>query len=378
MNLPAIKRTSRLLIFVFILLVQVSCSATESLVKEITFESEGVNLSGTICIPEKPSATIVFVHGSGPQTKNLMLAQRFVQNGIAAFVYDKRGIGKSGGKFSDNYEELTQSQIKLLANDASNVIDAIGNIDKLNDIPMGLVGISQAGWIVPIAAHVNNNISFIGLWSGPVCSILEEDIYSSYTHDQEFEPIPPYHEAKEFSKPNYQDKGIINNNISSITYLKELSIPGLWIFGANDGSIPVDLSIENLNKLRIYEQKNFEYILFSGEGHNNIENTLATMVDWIKSRAINSQNKSNYLKSYDKLIGLYRTKSTTAPPELNIKLIDQELYVEFGNQSIKLNQIDENRFLLFIEGDGYHVIRFDSTNKQITIDDFDSYNKINN
>lgn len=307
-----------------------------------------------------------------------MLARRFAQNGIAAFVYDKRGIGKSGGKFSDNYEELTQTQIKLLAKDASNAVDAISNIDKLKDMPIGLVGISQAGWIIPIAAHGNSNISFIGLWSGPVCSVLEEDIYSSYTHDQEFEPIPPYHEAKEFSETNYQDKGIINNNISSITYLKELSIPGLWIFGANDGSIPVDLSIENLIKLRIVEQKNFEYILFSGEGHNNIENTLATMLDWIKSRAINSKKKFNHLNSYDKLIGLYRTKSITAPSELNIKLIDEELFVVFGNERIKLNQIDERRFLLFIEGDGYHVIRFDISNKQMTIDDFDRYTKMKN
>lgn len=378
MNSPEMKKTTRLLILLFILLVQISCSDTGSLEKEITFESEGVYLSGTLCIPEEPFAAVVYVHGSGSQTRNIMLARNFARNGIAAFVYDKRGIGKSGGKFLGNYDELTRLRIELLAKDASAAVNAIVKIDKIKDLPVGLVGISQAGWIIPIAAYNNSCLSFIGLWSGPVCSILEEDIYSSYTHDQKFEPIPSYKEAKEFSKTYYQEKGITENSINSISYLKELSIPGLWIFGANDGSIPVDLSIENLKKLRIDKQKNFDYIIFSGEGHNNIETTLVTMVNWIKTSAINNEKKSNDSNFYDKIIGLYRIDSSTAPPELFIKDIDGQLFVELGNERFKLNHIEKYRYLLFIEGDGYHVIRFDISNEQLIIDDFDRYTKKNN
>jgi pimeloyl-ACP methyl ester carboxylesterase len=377
MNAHGLIRTLRLLIFIFILLVQISCSATGAIEKEITFESEGVKLTGTICIPDEPYAVVVYVHGSGPQTRNIMLARSFAQNGIAALVYDKRGTGKSGGKFLDNYDELTQPRIELLAKDASAAVSEIIKIDKIKDLPVGLVGISQAGWIIPIAANENSNISFIGLWSGPVCSILEEDIYSTFTHNQEFEPIPPFKDAKEFSKTYYQNNGITENSINSKNYLIKLKIPGLWIFGANDGSIPVDLSIENLKQLRIDGQKNLDYIIFSGKGHNNIEPTFAYMVDWIKTSAIISDKKFRNPSSYDNLIGLYRTNSSTAPPELFINMIEGRLFVEIGNEKIKLNQIEENRFLFFVE-DGYHVIRFDISNKQMTIDDFDKYTKVNN
>ena len=58
-------------------------------------------------------------------------------------------------------------------------------------------------------------------------------------------------------------------------------IPGLWIFGENDGSVPIDLSIRRLKK-QMYLGHEYDYVLFSGLGHNNMSETFATAVDWIK------------------------------------------------------------------------------------------------
>jgi hypothetical protein len=66
--------------------------------------------------------------------------------------------------------------------------------------------------------------------------------------------------------------------------LKELAIPGLWIFSDNDGSIPVDLSIERLKGLMKGGRK-FEYVLFSGLGHNNMEETFHVATYWIRQRS---------------------------------------------------------------------------------------------
>jgi predicted esterase len=63
--------------------------------------------------------------------------------------------------------------------------------------------------------------------------------------------------------------------------LKTLSIPGLWLFSDNDGSIPVDLSIERLQVLRRAGHR-FDYVLFSGLGHNNMDRTFAAAIDWMK------------------------------------------------------------------------------------------------
>jgi hypothetical protein len=162
-----------------------------------------------------------------------------------------------------------------------------------------------------------------------------------------------------------------------MTLLKELSLPGLWIFGANDGSIPVDISVENLKKLRIDGHKYYDYILFSVVVHNNIETTFTSMVDWIINCAIKYEKETYNSTSSNKLIGLYRTENSTAPPELFIKEIEGTLFVELGNERFKLNHLEKNRYLLFIEGDGYHVIRFDVSNEQMIIDEFDIYSKVN-
>jgi pimeloyl-ACP methyl ester carboxylesterase len=62
--------------------------------------------------------------------------------------------------------------------------------------------------------------------------------------------------------------------------LKKLKIPGIWIFGTEDGSVPVDLSISRLNVLRKSGHK-YDYVLFSGLGHNNMLETFSTATDWI-------------------------------------------------------------------------------------------------
>ena len=47
--------------------------------------------------------------------------------------------------------------------------------------PIGFAGISQAGWIAPLAAERSDLAKFLVLWSGPVCKVSEEDIFSIYT-----------------------------------------------------------------------------------------------------------------------------------------------------------------------------------------------------
>lgn len=78
--------------------------AVEPRVEDVGFTSHGAVLSGSIAWPAEapPVAAVVFVHGSGPQARDLGLARRFAQHGIAVLVYDKRGVGRSGGATRGN------------------------------------------------------------------------------------------------------------------------------------------------------------------------------------------------------------------------------------------------------------------------------------
>jgi len=251
--------------------------------QDLEFMSHGVTLSGSIVIPQGQPvrAAVVFIHGSGKQTRNLALATRFADAGVAALVYDKRGAGKSGGEY-EGQQGVSEQNISLLADDAAAALEALARLPSLKGIPLGLAGISQAGWIAPLAAKRSNGAArFLVLWSGPVCKVSEEDIYSIYTRDTDARIAPAYQQALSARKEKYIWPDFLGVDTDSAATLDGLSVPALWIFSDNDTSIPVVLSIERLKILQAGGHR-FEYVLFSGLGHNNMDGTFSTATDWIR------------------------------------------------------------------------------------------------
>lgn len=255
--------------------------AEEYTVEEIKLTSHSDQLSGSIVFPKDNNfhSAIVFVHGSGKQTRNLPLAKYFASLGIAALVYDKRGAGKSGGTYEGN-QSVSEKNISLLADDAISALRYLRNHPKAKQKLVGLTGISQAGWIVPLAAEKSQAADFLVLWSGPVCTVSEEDIYSRYTADLDSARAPSFNEALKSRKQKYVWPNFLGKDTDPTESLVNLRIPGLWVFGLKDGSIPVDLSIQRLDKL-ITKGHEYEYAIFSNSGHDNISETFVTVTDWI-------------------------------------------------------------------------------------------------
>jgi pimeloyl-ACP methyl ester carboxylesterase len=280
----SIRRTGWLFLLALLapVLARPANSGENHRVEEIEFVSHGVKLAGSIVFPEsgKVHSAVVFVHGSGEQTRNMFWAERFATEGIVALVYDKRGVGKSGGEY-ESEQSVSEKNISLLADDAISALKALASHPSLQGIPVGIAGISQAGWIAPLAAERSRLAKFIVLWSGPVCKVSEEDIFSKYTSDAEGQIVPSYEQALESRKEPYVWPDFLGKDTDPSESLGKLSVPGLWIFSDNDGSIPVDLSISRLQALRRMGRR-YDYVLFSGLGHNNMEGSFATATDWIR------------------------------------------------------------------------------------------------
>ena len=268
-------------LFVLMLLVSLRADASSLAVEDITFASHGVKLSASVVFPgnHKAHAAVVFVHGSGRQVRNMRLAERFASQGIAILVYDKRGAGKSGGEYEEK-QSVSGQNIELLADDAVAALNALRQHPRTKGLPIGLAGISQAGWIVPLAAEKSRSVDFMVLWSGPVCKVSEEDIFSKHTGDVDAKTVPSYLEALNARKQPYIWPAFLGKDTDPSESLAKLNVPGLWIFGARDGSIPVDLSVQRLKKLSDNGRK-YDYVVFSSQGHNNMSETLATAIDWI-------------------------------------------------------------------------------------------------
>jgi pimeloyl-ACP methyl ester carboxylesterase len=267
--------------FLLVLLLLCSRGAFGHEVEHIEFTSHADQLSGSIVFPVgEIHAAVVFVHGSGKQERNLPLAERFASDGIAALVYDKRGVGRSGGDYESN-QSVSEKNIELLADDSIAALKFLRGHQRTRDLPVGLAGISQAGWIIPLAAERSGLADFLILWSGPVCKVSEEDIFSKYTTDLDGNRVPSYREALESRTEEYVWPAFLGKDSDPSDSLSTLRIPGLWIFGENDGSVPVDLSIRRLKRLQ-HSGHRYDYALFSGLGHNNMPETFPTAMAWIK------------------------------------------------------------------------------------------------
>lgn len=249
--------------------------------EEVQFTSHDVTLSGSIVFPAGDiRAGVVFVHGSGKQERSLYWAEKFARDGIAALVYDKRGVGKSGGDYEQN-QNVSEKNLSLLADDALAGVKALSEHPRLKGVRLGLAGISQAGWIAPITAQRSQQVQFLVMWSGPVCKVSEEDIYSKFTSDADGDYAPPYTDALRARTTEYRWPDFLGKDTDSSENLAALKVPGFWIFSDNDRSIPVDLSLDHLKRLRKAGHR-YDYVLFSGLGHNNMDHTFNVATDWIK------------------------------------------------------------------------------------------------
>ncbi|WP_235016407.1 S9 family peptidase [Aquimarina sp. AU474] len=258
--------------------------------ENVTFESEGVKLAGTIYSPSHPRSAVVIVHGSDQVPRMKKFAELLAENDILVLTYDKRGVGESGGVYAGpevGTNNISVENLNLLAKDASSAVNVVHN--KRKDLPIGLIGASQAGWIIPIVASENPLVEFMVLLSCPTITTLEQLRFQFYTNGRtDFWDNHTEKDAREHTKNDpdkYQFEATDPKEI-----LKTLSIPGLWIFGEKDIQIPVKMCIEQLNTLKL-ENKPFEYVLFPSLGHNtNKTEPIKISVNWIKRKSLEIKN----------------------------------------------------------------------------------------
>lgn len=267
--------------------------STEFTIQDVKFESQGITLAGSILKPKKPFAAVVIVHGSDPVKREMEFAKRLAKEGIAVLTYDKRGVGESGGVYvgpSVGTNNIDTTNLNLLSSDANAAVNTFRNYLKDKKTPIGLVGFSQAGWIIPIAANKNPQIEFMVLFSCPTITTLEQLRFQFYTNgNNNFWENHTESDAREHTK-NDPDKYQFVATDPKIS-LNTLSIPGLWLFGEKDIQIPVKLCIEQLNTFKV-QGKPFEYTLFSTLGHNTSSSDIKVPFDisiqWIKQKTLNN------------------------------------------------------------------------------------------
>ena len=274
----------------------------------VHFTSGALTLAGTLVLPEgsPPHPAVVLFHGSGPQKRNLFTARWFAADGIAALAYDKRGVGESSGDFR-------KVPFMELCDDGLAAIKYLKSRKEIDARRIGVWGLSQGGWLGPLAASRSADIAFVIAVSGPgvspgeqmivyyanelraqgvaegdvrEASAVRRDIWSYMESGQGYEKTkaeldrarakPWYEQAKaqlddsfgplptpaELSKPVgrsglwFKQEAVYD----PVPALRALRVPALFLFGDKDQLIPVDESVAVIQRV-LAEDKHRDFTI---------------------------------------------------------------------------------------------------------------------
>jgi uncharacterized protein len=277
-----------------------------------TFQSGGVKLVGRLIMPHGNGKVpvVVLIHGSEHSSgiDTLFLQSIFPAQGIGAFVYDKRGTGRSGGVYTQDYN--------MLASDAVNAMNEARRLTGARLERIGYWGGSQGGWVVPLAVN-KAPVDFAIIGYGLAVNVIEEDQESvaldMYFHHHSAadtakalelasagEHVVATHgtggyaqfdtlRQKYKSKPWYKDvhgdylfmilpldqKQIIETikpfaatpfNYDPMPVLRASTTPQLWILGSNDLDAPSKETSRRIKSL-IAEGKDYTLAVYPGAEH---------------------------------------------------------------------------------------------------------------
>lgn len=270
--------------------------------EEIIFKNGAIQLSGTLVIPSTkgPHPAVILVHGSGPVTRDFYgpLSYVLARNGIAVLSYDKRGIGNSTGHWLDqSFEDL--------ASDVLAGMNYLQNRKEIQADKIGLWGISQGGWIVPLAAAQSKDIAFAILVSAAGVTPAEQSLMSTEA-EMRMQNIPDEkikaavaetktqidslnsEEAKtefeaqveklksEGNQKLLDSSGLENPrfllffrrimNFQTIPNLEKLTCPTLVIYGDKDRVVPVQGNKEKLEKA-LEKNRDVTFMVFPDGDH---------------------------------------------------------------------------------------------------------------
>jgi dienelactone hydrolase len=281
----------------------------------VTFRSAAATLSGTLFLPAdgRRHPAVVLLHGSGPEPRNASMGHWFAEHGVAALAYDKRGVGESTGDFRTvPFTDLAADGLAAVA-----VLKARADIDPRR---IGVWGLSQGGWLGPLAASQSNDIAFVIAVSGPGVTPGEQMIFyygnqlrAQGFSDREVDEASDarrkvwhllstgegYDEAQSvlerarsqrwfnvvdgqsdalFSRPinlSVKDSTLRGRpwfrdevNYDPTIALRALSVPALFIFGEMDTLVPVERSVAVVRQtLTLAGHRAFSIAVFPGANH---------------------------------------------------------------------------------------------------------------
>lgn len=280
-------------------------------IEEVVLNNNGVKLKAKLYLPKivTPSAAIIMVCGTGAHVKEEYNggADMFASSGIATLIFNKRNV--------TNFPELN---LKHINSDITTMTDLVSDVEtafnflttrkEIDPTKIGLIGFSLGAVEVPVVAAKHPDIAFVIAVSGNATTdkefvinqginLLKEKNYSPeiiekakeiynklfiYAENKTnktqlqlsldsafrtgwgqivFQPeVPSEDELKYLLTWN-------NYKFDPAYYWQKINVPCLVVYGEKDKYIPVQRSIEILNKVFSNKKKLLTLKLYPNADH---------------------------------------------------------------------------------------------------------------
>ena len=251
---------------------------------EISFQNQTQNLAlgGLLFVPEGdgPFPAAVIIHGSGTSRRDngwyLTLTKHLQNSGIVVLLPDKRGSEESEGNWqTSSFDDLatdTRAAIGYLREQQSVLISGIG-----------VIGMSQGGWIAPLVANQEQELTFLVSMVGSVVTPREQLLYEENHNLRQLGFLPGISNVLAYvgsANVRYLAQPELYKLIvdyDPLPYWSNISVDSLALFGADDTNVPSARSaklLESLNNpnihVKVYEDSGHALESPAGQGNSII------------------------------------------------------------------------------------------------------------
>lgn len=243
-------------------------------VEEIQFANGDVTLAATLFLPpgDGPHPAAVMIHGSGNSDRDnswyTELADYLARHDVAVLFPDKRGTGKSAGTWQT-------SSFSDFAHDAIAAAKVMREQPGIDPDRVGLLGISQGGWIAPLAATLEPDIAFVIDLCGSTVTPREQLVYEERQTLRQ-QGLPGWLADAAGSVTAWYPQRVRgtwwkkNGDFDPIPYWRDCGRPSFIAYGLEDAhdNVPIDEVVARIETLqREHPEVDLTLKLYEGSGH---------------------------------------------------------------------------------------------------------------
>lgn len=194
------------------------------------FPAAGAELNYQLDLPSGagPFPAVVFGHGSGQVTKadGGVHESFWLGRGYAVLRYDKRGSGRSTGTYRGVGALNSPTQIVELADDMAAGVAFLRTRADIDGSRIGLMGVSQAGWVMAAATTRVDGLRFV---VAEVGSVMPVGANIAYENQRDVPIDAAYAALQQYDGPAGYDPQ---------PTLAATAVPALYLLAADDRLVP--------------------------------------------------------------------------------------------------------------------------------------------